>query len=39
MDEASQGLRKALRPNWRGGVTCKVIEGSTIAVGAPVRLE
>ncbi|OSQ39868.1 molybdenum cofactor biosysynthesis protein [Thalassospira mesophila] len=38
MEEAATGLENALRPNWRGGVTCRVIEGAEIAVGAPVQL-
>ena len=31
MDEARAGLRKALHPEWRGGVTCKVLEGGRVA--------
>ncbi|PKR48495.1 MOSC domain-containing protein [Thalassospira marina] len=38
MEEAATGLEEALRPDWRGGVTCRVIEGADIALGAPVRL-
>ncbi len=30
MDDASEGLRNALTPFWRGGVTCRVVEGGTI---------
>jgi MOSC domain-containing protein YiiM len=33
MDEVHQGLLKALHPEWRGGVTCAVIKGGTIAMG------
>ncbi len=33
MERAHPGLLKALHPNWRGGVTCRVIEGGAIAVG------
>ena len=33
MDEALPGLLKALSPEWRGGVTCRVIEGGELAVG------
>jgi MOSC domain-containing protein YiiM len=33
MDEAYDGLRKALRPHWRGGVCAEVIEGGEIRVG------
>jgi MOSC domain-containing protein YiiM len=36
MDEARAGLRKALHPEWRGGVTCKVVEGGRVAVGDDV---
>lgn len=36
MDEARAGLRKALHPEWRGGVTCKVVEGARVAVGDDV---
>lgn len=38
MDEARQGLRKALHPNWRGGVTCLVIEGGHVKVGDCVEI-
>lgn len=38
MEEAAAGLENALRPEWRGGVTCRVITGAEIAIGAPVRL-
>lgn len=33
MDEAREGLRKALHPNWRGGVTCLVLEGGHVEIG------
>ena len=36
MDEAEEGLRNALRPHWRGGAFGEIVEGGTIAVGAPV---
>jgi len=39
MDKAFQGLRKALEPDWRGGVCCRVIRGGAIAVGDEVELE
>lgn len=38
MDAAAPGLRLALAPDWRGGVTCRVRQGGTVAVGAVVRL-
>lgn len=39
MEEQCAGLREALMPAWRGGVTCRVLEGGTVAVGDPVSLE
>ena len=36
MDAVAMGLQEALRPDWRGGVTCRVIKGGTIAIGDPV---
>jgi MOSC domain-containing protein YiiM len=33
MDAAFQGLRAALRPDWRGGVTCDVVRGGSIGIG------
>ncbi|MFN3868472.1 MAG: MOSC domain-containing protein [Hyphomicrobiaceae bacterium] len=38
MDEAHPGLLKALHPEWRGGVTCRVLDGGDIAVGDPVAI-
>ena len=38
MDEARAGLRKALHPEWRGGVTCKVLEGGRVAIGDAVAI-
>lgn len=39
MEEIAPGLRGALLPKWRGGVTALVIEGGRIAVGDEVRIE
>jgi MOSC domain-containing protein YiiM len=39
MDEAHQGLRQALTPNWRGGAHAKVLTGGEIACGMPVAWE
>jgi MOSC domain-containing protein YiiM len=39
MDEAHEGLREALMPDWRGGLTCRVLSGGGIAAGDPVALE
>ena len=38
MDLAFQGLRRALADDWRGGVTCKVIQGGEIAIGDQVSV-
>jgi len=38
MDRAHFGLRKAMVPEWRGGVCCNVIEGGRIALGDAVRI-
>lgn len=38
MDEAHQGLLKALHPAWRGGITCAVREGGTLAIGDAVEI-
>ena len=39
MDEAFPGLRAALTPDWRGGVTCTVLEAGQIAIGDRVEVE
>jgi MOSC domain-containing protein YiiM len=36
MDEACPGLKKALRPDWRGGACAEILEGGPIALGDPV---
>ena len=33
MEEQQEGLRAALTPDWRGGVTCRVVRGGAIRVG------
>ena len=38
MDEFYQGLREALIPDWRGGVTCKVIKPGMIKIYDVVTL-
>lgn len=38
MDEAAPGLLKALHPNWRGGVTCRVLNAGIVAAGDPVEI-
>ncbi len=37
MEAAHRGLRKALTPDWRGGVCCTVVEGGTIRSGDEVK--
>ncbi len=39
MDEIHDGLRGALAPDWRGGVTCSVLSGGPISAGDPVVLD
>jgi len=38
MEAAHRGLRRALTPEWRGGVTCQVLKGGTIRVGDRVEV-
>lgn len=38
MDAQLPGLTAALRPDWRGGVTCRVREGATVSIGDAVTL-
>jgi MOSC domain-containing protein YiiM len=39
MEAAHRGLRAALTPDWRGGVSCRVIKGGTIRLGDRVDVE
>jgi MOSC domain-containing protein YiiM len=39
MEEVATGLKGALLPHWRGGVTTRVIEGGRLEVGDQVRIE
>lgn len=39
MDEVADGLLLALRPEWRGGRTAKVIEDGAIAFGDAIEVE
>lgn len=38
MDEQCPGLTTALKPDWRGGVGCIVLNGGTIAIGDEVTI-
>ncbi|HEY8696062.1 MAG TPA: MOSC domain-containing protein [Rhizomicrobium sp.] len=37
MDRAQDGLRLALKPDWRGGVCCRVLKDGAIKLGDPVE--
>lgn len=39
MEEVFPGLLRALSPHWRGGVTCRVLRGGRLVVGAAVALD
>ena len=39
METACAGLRAALTPQWRGGVSCRVVAGGPLKIGDPVTLE
>lgn len=38
MDEQLVGLRAALRPDWRGGITCRVLNEAEIRLGDAVSV-
>jgi MOSC domain-containing protein YiiM len=38
MDEQCDGLKEALKPDWRGGVTCRVIREGNIKLGDSVSM-
>lgn len=38
MDKQHRGLRKALTPRWRAGISCRVISGGTVNIGDPAAL-
>lgn len=33
VEQAHRGLLRALAPDWRGGVTCRVLQGGSLAIG------
>ena len=39
MERAARGLRGALKPGWRGGVCCRVIQGGHVAVGNELDIQ
>lgn len=39
MEEQCPGLKQALQPEWRGGVSCIVVEGGAVALGDEVATE
>jgi len=39
MDYQHQGLREALKPNWRGGVFGEVLKGATVNIGDKVTIQ
>jgi MOSC domain-containing protein YiiM len=39
MEQAHPGLLKALAPDWRGGVTTRVIEGGVVRIGDAISIE
>jgi MOSC domain-containing protein YiiM len=38
MQEQAPGLKRALQPDWRGGVACIVLQGGEVAIGDAVSL-
>ena len=38
MEEQHAGLQAALGPDWRGGVTCRVVQGGEVTLGDQVRI-
>ncbi|SRR5258706_12062578 len=38
MEAAHRGLRAAMRPDWRGGVCCRVVSSGKIRIGDAVEL-
>lgn len=38
MDEQVEGLTEALKPDWRGGVGCVVLQSGSVSVGDTVKI-
>lgn len=38
MDEQCPGLTEALKPDWRGGVSCSILQGGRVSVGDNVTI-
>jgi len=38
MEEQISGLKKALQPDWRGGVACEVVAGGNVSLGDQVSI-
>lgn len=38
MEKAHAGLRAALAPDWRGGVSCNVLSGGTLKIGDAIEI-
>ena len=38
MEEVRPGLLRALAPDWRGGITCRVVADGAVALGDPVEI-
>ena len=39
MERAAKGLKAALKPEWRGGLCCRVITGGRVAVGDDLDIQ
>jgi MOSC domain-containing protein YiiM len=38
MDEQFTGLKEALKPEWRGGICCKVLHGGSVTIGDQIYI-
>ncbi|GLS24972.1 MOSC domain-containing protein [Marinibactrum halimedae] len=39
MEKAQPGLKHALKPEWRGGVCCRVLQGGEVSLGDSIKIE